>query len=67
MNESIENIEIENIVVSEHQKNPPERGCYISGLSLYGANFEAHKNTVKIPKPSEEFTVLPPVIYFNIE
>lgn len=67
MNESIENLEIENIAVSERPKNPPEKGCFISGLSLYGANFDAHKNIVKIPRKSEEFCVFPPVLDFNID
>ncbi len=53
MNETLENLELETVFVSDRQKNPPERGCYITGLYLIGASFDNHKNALRDPKPSE--------------
>jgi hypothetical protein len=60
-NEPVENFDIETIPVSERQKAPPEKGCYITGLHLYGAGFDNHKNCLKPAKCSDEFKTLPPV------
>ncbi|KAJ2999081.1 Dynein heavy chain 3, axonemal [Globomyces sp. JEL0801] len=59
LSESPDNLEIETVLISERQKNPPERGCYISGLTLYGAIFDTHKNCLKDGKASEVSSKMP--------
>ena len=62
MNESVENLELDTIFISERQKTAPERGCYVSGLHLWGASFDTHKGTLRDTKPSESSTKFPYVI-----
>ncbi|KAJ3258093.1 hypothetical protein HK103_004086 [Boothiomyces macroporosus] len=64
MNEPVENIEIETVLVSERQKTPPDRGVYVSGLYLYGAAFDYHKNVIKGVKPSELAVKMPSIWIF---
>ncbi|KAJ3322620.1 Dynein heavy chain 3, axonemal [Boothiomyces sp. JEL0866] len=64
MNEPVENIEIETVLVSERQKTPPDRGVYVSGLFLYGAAFDYHKNVIKAVKPSELAIKMPSIWIF---
>jgi dynein heavy chain, axonemal len=67
MNEPIENLELETIFISERQKNIPERGCYVTGLYLYGASFDSHKNALRSPKPSEICCKFPWVSDINLD
>ncbi|KAJ3276077.1 Dynein heavy chain 1, axonemal [Terramyces sp. JEL0728] len=64
MNEPVENIEIETVLVSERQKTPPDRGVYVSGLYLYGAAFDFHKNVIKGVRPSELAVKMPSIWIF---
>ena len=59
MNEPLENLEIDTIIISERQKNSPERGCYICGLYLWGASFDGHKNILRDPRPCDVWIKFP--------
>ena len=50
---------ITNIKDPETVKNPPEFGCYVSGLFLEGASWDIEKNCVCPQKPKELITELP--------
>ncbi|KAJ3299528.1 Dynein heavy chain 1, axonemal [Borealophlyctis nickersoniae] len=57
--ESVETLEMDTMVVSSKQTTPPERGCYISGLSLLGAAWDNTHNQLKECKPYEHHTSMP--------
>ncbi|KAJ3047324.1 Dynein heavy chain 1, axonemal, partial [Rhizophlyctis rosea] len=54
--EPLDQLELETMVVSAKQTVPPERGCYISGMSLLGAAWDNNHNRLKESKPYELHT-----------
>ncbi|OAJ38923.1 hypothetical protein BDEG_22814 [Batrachochytrium dendrobatidis JEL423] len=57
--EKVEDLDIEVIMMSGKQTAPAERGCYVSGLHLFGASFDFHKNVLCKNQPSKLETALP--------
>jgi hypothetical protein len=65
LNDNLDNLEFETIFIAEKQKIAPEKGCYVTGLYLYGGSVDMNKKLLRPAKPIEAAVKFPSVSPFN--